>query len=193
MCVLPGHSKLSDRPTCFTIHVTLHWTPCSFFVSYRCHKSQTQLKLCHYSYLLMYLYMIRLRQEGARYVEQLPMGWFWRYSLCVVGRSINSKRGKEPKAGADGLIKRKSGPQAMHQQPQVGGPQKRPGPSSCTCHVGLAEERVESLAITVHLLDNHLFFLIAAERSSPSLVHCIPSQNELESIIRSWTNQLCCP
>ncbi|KAG2543946.1 hypothetical protein PVAP13_9KG562630 [Panicum virgatum] len=57
------------------------------------------------------------------------MAYFWafksgrlgRYPLCAVRRSINSKRGKEPKAGTDGLIKRKSGPQAMHQQPQVGG------------------------------------------------------------------------
>ena len=81
-----------------------------------------------------------------------------------VGRSINSKRGKEPKAGADGLIKRKSGPQAMHQQPQVVGAPKAPGTQPCTCHVGLAVERVESLAVAVGSMDNPPFpFCFAAD------------------------------
>lgn len=96
-----------------------------------------------------------------------------------VGRSINSKRGKEPKAGADGLIKRKSGPQAMHQQPQVGGPRKLPGPP-CTCHVGLAGERLESLAVAVPSVDNPPFpfcSLLTADGSSPSLAGSLDTED----------------
>jgi hypothetical protein len=78
---------------------------------------------------------------------------------CVWGESINSKRGKEPKAGAGWIDKKEKWPTSYASAAaSCGGPRKLPGPSPC--HVGLAVERVEGLAVAVGSMDNppFLFF-----------------------------------
>lgn len=93
---------------------------------------------------------------------------------CVWGESINSKRGKEPKAGAGWIDKKEKWPTSYASAAaSCGGARKLPGPGPC--HVGLAVERVEGLAVAVGSMDNppFLFFspfvlLLAAEGSWPT-------------------------